>query len=295
MNRLCAWTVGLGFTLAASLGAAAPPTELFTLGVAPADSVLSYRTPAGRYVGFHVAVCERIAQAHARASGQPQTLVHEEASGEAAVTRVASGELKLHCGATTNTPDAQEQVDFLPTTLVRENRLAVQAASPITTTDGLEGRRIAAIAGSHAAQALRRVLYQEHVNASIVKVTTLSDVLDLLARGEVEAGLVETDVAVTKLMHAHTTPPLSLRFIGPEVFREPLGIMVSRQPGLLRELAYRHVMDMMASGEMAELHREWFERPIAAPLRQLDLPASAATQRMWERPNPQPLFPKNQY
>ncbi len=281
--------------LALSACAAAPDEETITLGVSPEAGVLSYLADHGRYVGFHVELCERIVHRYAQATGKRVRIAYRPVTSAGGLEAIRSGAIQFECGATTNTMERQDEVDFLPTAYVRESRLAVPSDSPVAQTADLNGKRIAVIAGSHAQQALRRVLRDEKVKAEAVPVEDLGEMIRLLGRREVEALLAETDLMVSVLARKPVAPALKVRFVGPTVFKEPIGIMMSRRPGPLRDLSYRSVVTMMESGEMARLYQAWFENDIPAPLGRLDMPASAATRRAWERPNTQPATPRSQY
>ena len=281
--------------LALSACAAAPDEESITLGVSPGAGALSYLADDGRYVGFHVELCERIVRRYAQATGKRVRIAYRPVTSASGLEGIKSGAIQFECGSTTNTMERQDEVDFLPTAYVLESRLAVPDDSPVRHSADLNGKRIAVIDGSHAQQALRRTLRDEKVTAETVPVHDLDEMIRLLGRHEVEAVLAETGPLVSVLIGRPPTPALKPRFVGPTVFKEPIGIMMSRQPGPLRDLAYQGMVAMMESGEMARLYQAWFESDIPAPLGRLDMPASAATRRAWERPNTQPATPRAQY
>src|SRR5690606_8474619 len=69
---------------------------------------------------------------------------------------VQNGTVDLGCGPTTNNLSRQKQVAFAVTTYVSQVRMAVRADSPVTSFKQLDGKTVAASAGTTAVQLLRK-------------------------------------------------------------------------------------------------------------------------------------------
>ncbi|MCK7497044.1 MAG: transporter substrate-binding domain-containing protein [Comamonadaceae bacterium] len=112
------------------------------MGVRESSGALAYTLGDGKYVGFHVELCQRIAGRHAkgswawpswRSSTSPVTSQNR-------IPLVQNGTVDIECGSTTNNATRQKDVSFAVTTFVEEVRIAVKANSGITSIAQLNGK-----------------------------------------------------------------------------------------------------------------------------------------------------------
>lgn len=76
---------------------------MVTLGVREASGSLSYTLGEGKYVGFHVDVCQRIVANIEKELGRKLESKYQNVTSQNRVPLVQNGTVDLECGSTTNT------------------------------------------------------------------------------------------------------------------------------------------------------------------------------------------------
>ena len=97
------------------------------IGTRDSSAPLAYTTGDGKYTGYHVDVCLKIADA-IKANLKAPTLPVEYTVVTSAnrVPLVQNGTVDMECGSTTNNTARQKQVAFAPTTFVTNVRIGRQ-------------------------------------------------------------------------------------------------------------------------------------------------------------------------
>ena len=104
-----------------------------TMGVRESSGALSYTLGDGKYVGFHVEVCQKVLADVQKELGLPKLEIkYQPVTSQNRIPLVQNGTVDIECGSTTNNAARQKDVSFAPTTYVEEVRIAVKANSGIT-------------------------------------------------------------------------------------------------------------------------------------------------------------------
>lgn len=262
-----------------------PVGEKIVIGVRPASGVLSYRSAEGRYVGYHVEICQKIVDNYMRTfKVQKIDIEYRPVTAQSRMSDVVNGVVDLECGSTNNTLERQKSVDFLPTAYVMEGRIFVTEDSAISSLQDLKGKRIGVLSGTTVAQALKDLLAQQSMAASLVPVP-LDEIGRALQNKEVDAIAIDVDLFSAK---RSLNPALKVKAVGPVFHKEPIGIMLAKKPGRLRDIAYQTMDSLLKTGEIEAIYKSWFEGPVPAPLAPMNMPASDATRQAWARRSSQP-------
>ena len=113
------------------------------------SSGLGYTLGAGKFVGFHTEMGERIIEDLKKQLGTPALkTVHQPVTAQNRIPLMLNGTVDLECGSTTNTRVRQKDVDFAITTYVEEVRIAVRADSGIKSIKDLNGKTVATTTGT---------------------------------------------------------------------------------------------------------------------------------------------------
>jgi glutamate/aspartate transport system substrate-binding protein len=278
----------IGIAAALLIGCATQNDERVVIGVREAAGALSYRTDSGKFAGFHVAICEKIVANYAKATGKPHLRIeYQPVTSASRIDDVVSGRVELECGSTTNNAARQAVVDFLPTSYVMEGRIIAPVSSPILSMADLRGKRIGAISSTMTTDGLKRVLTQHGISAETVSLRP-DELVSMLKSGRVDAIAVEADLwAVLDARHS-TSEPMSVKYVGPILATEPIGIVLSKRQGKLRDVAYETMASLMKSGEIESIYRSSLQTDVAPPLKKLNLPPNESTMQSWRRPSSQP-------
>ena len=119
-----------------------------TMGVRDSSGALSYTLGDGKYVGFHIDVCQRIVANVEKAVGRKLETKYVAVTSQNRIPLVQNGTVDIECGSTTNNAARQKDVSFVVTTYVEEVRIAVKANSGITSINQLNGKNVATTTGT---------------------------------------------------------------------------------------------------------------------------------------------------
>ncbi|MDP1791802.1 MAG: amino acid ABC transporter substrate-binding protein, partial [Methylibium sp.] len=127
-----------------------------TLGVRESSGVLSYTLGGAKYVGYHVAICEKAVEDIEKAVGRKVKINYQPVTSQNRIPLVQNGTVDLECGSTTNNATRQKDVAFANTTFVEEVRMAVKTSSGIKSIADLQGKTVATTTGTTSVQTLRK-------------------------------------------------------------------------------------------------------------------------------------------
>ena len=128
-----------------------------TMGVRESSGSLSYTLGNGKFVGYHVEICERVLGNIQKQLGLAKLdIKYQPVTSQNRIPLVQNGTVDIECGSTTNNAARQKEVSFAVTTFVEEVRIAVKANSGITTIAQLNGKNVATTTGTTSVQLLRK-------------------------------------------------------------------------------------------------------------------------------------------
>ena len=257
-----------------------------TLGVRDSAGALSYTLGDGKYVGYHVEVCQRIVSALERSIGRSLTVKLQPVSSQNRIPLVQNGTVDIECGSTTNNATRQKDVAFVVTTFVEEVRMATKVSSGITSVSQLNGRTVATTTGSTSVQLLRK--HEKATGGDIREVfgKDHADSFLLLESGRADAFVIDSQILAGNI--ASSKNPADYRIVGEVLNIEPIAIMLRKEDATFKAVADDTVRELVRSGELAKLYDKWFMQPISPRGARLNIPASDATRAAWASLNDRP-------
>ncbi|HKW83770.1 MAG TPA: transporter substrate-binding domain-containing protein, partial [Burkholderiaceae bacterium] len=127
------------------------------IGTRDSSAPLAYTVGDGKYVGYHVDVCQKIADAiKANLKAPAMPVEYQVVTSQNRIPLVQNGTVDMECGSTTNSTARQKDVAFAPTTFVTNVRTAVKANSGITSIAQLKDKTVATTTGTTSVQLLRK-------------------------------------------------------------------------------------------------------------------------------------------
>ena len=132
-------------------------TGAVVMGVRGSSGALSYTLGEGKYVGFHVELCQ-----HALADIQKQLglakldIKYQEVTSANRIPLVQNGTVDIECGSTTNNETRAKDVAFAHTAYVEEVRILTKTNSGIKGIADLNGKTVATTTGTTSVQLLRK-------------------------------------------------------------------------------------------------------------------------------------------
>jgi glutamate/aspartate transport system substrate-binding protein len=259
-----------------------------TMGVRESSGALSYTLGDGKYVGYHIEICERVVKAIQKQLGiTAMTTKYQPVTSQNRIPLIENGTVDLECGSTTNNAARQKQVSFAVTTYVEEVRIATKASSGITSINQLNGKTVATTTGTTSVQTLRK-----HEKATGVDFKELfgkdhADSFLLLESGRADAFVMDGQILAGNISKAKN--PADFKIVGEVLSVEPIACMLRKDDPAFKKAVDDSIKAMMKNGLLAKLYDKWFQQPIPPTNTKVGLPLSEATKAAWANPNDKPM------
>jgi glutamate/aspartate transport system substrate-binding protein len=259
-----------------------------TIGVRDSSGALSFTLGDGKYAGFHVDMCQRVLADVQKQLGLPKLdIKYQPVTSQNRIPLVQNGTVDLECGSTTNNQTRQKDVTFAVTTYVEEVRIAVKAASGITSINQLNGKKVSTTTGTTSVQLLRKHERAGGVNFDEVFGKDHSESFLLLEAGRADAFVMDSQILAGAI--SKSKAPADYKIVGETLSVEPIAVMLRKDDPAFKKAVDDSIKAMIKSGEIAKLYDKWFMQPIPPSNTKLNLPASEATKAAWANPNDKPV------
>ncbi|MFN0299784.1 MAG: transporter substrate-binding domain-containing protein [Burkholderiales bacterium] len=259
-----------------------------TMGVRESSGALSFTLGDGKYVGFHVEVCQQaLADVQKQLGMAKLDIKYQAVTSQNRIPLVQNGTVDIECGSTTNNATRQKDVAFAPTTYVEEVRVAVKANSGITSISQLANRKVATTTGTTSVQHLRKHERSAKINFDEVFGKDHADSFLLLESGRADAFVMDGQILAGLISKAKK--PDDFKIVGEVLSVEPIAIMYRKDDAGFRKAIDDSVRAMMKSGDLAKLYDKWFMQPIPPANTRVGLALSEATKAAWSGPNDRPM------
>jgi glutamate/aspartate transport system substrate-binding protein len=259
-----------------------------TMGVRESSGVLSYTLGDGKYVGYHVELCQRVLGDVQKQLGLAKLDVkYQPVTSQNRIPLVQNGTVDIECGSTTNNLTRQKDVSFAVTTFVEEVRMAVKANSGISSISQLAGKKVATTTGTTSVQTLRKHERATGVNFDEVFGKDHADSFLLLETGRADAFVMDGSLLAGLI--ARSKAPADYRIAGEVLSVEPIAIMIRKDDPAFKKAVDDSLKAMMASGELAKIYDKWFLQPTPPSNVKMNMPMSDALKAAIASPNDKPM------
>lgn len=256
-------------------------TGTAVVGVREASPPLSYLLGAGKYVGYHVQLCEQILAAIAPKAA----LRYMPVTSQNRIPLLQNGTIDIECGSTTNNAARKQQVDFALTTYVTEARLAVKTASGIQRAEQLQGRNVVTTTGTTLVQRLRK-LDRMGITFNVLYAKDHAESFLMLESGRADAFAMDDNTLAGNIASAKN--PRDFSIVGEPLGVEPISIMLRKDDARFKAAVDGELRRMIASGELAKAYDRWFMQPIAPTGAVINIPMAKSLKEALARPNDDP-------
>ena len=262
-------------------------TGSVTMGVRE-SSGLSYTIGDGKYVGFHVDVCQKVLADIQKQLGLAKLdIKYQPVTSQNRIPLVQNGTVDIECGSTTNNAARQKDVAFAVTTYVEEVRMAVKANSGITSVAQLNGKKVATTTGTTSVQTLRKNERAQGIDFKEVMGKDHADSFLLLESGRADAFVMDGQILAGNISKSKN--PADYKLVGDVLSVEPIAIMIRKDDPAFKKAVDDSIVAQIKSGEMAKTYDKWFMQPIPPSNTKVGLPLSEATKSAWASPNDKPM------
>jgi glutamate/aspartate transport system substrate-binding protein len=256
-----------------------------SIGTRDSSAPLAYTLGDGKYVGYHVEVCQKIAEAiKANLKMPSMPIEYTVVTSANRVPLVQNGTVDMECGSTTNNTARAQQVSFAPTTFVTNVRTAVKANSGITSVEQLNGKTVATTTGTTSVQLLRK-------KAGAIDFKELfgkdhADSFLLLESGRADAFVMDDNILAGLIVNAKN--PADFKIVGESLSEEPIAIMIPKEDPAYKKLVDDTVIGLMKSGELEKIYAKWFLSPVPPRNATVGMAMSASLKEQIANPNDKP-------
>ncbi|MFM2054172.1 MAG: hypothetical protein RL456_2209 [Pseudomonadota bacterium] len=257
-----------------------------TMGVRESSGALSYTLGDGKFVGYHVELCERVIADLEKSLGTKIAVKYQPVTSQNRIPLVENGTVDIECGSTTNNAARQKQVSFAVTTFVEEVRIAAKANSGITSISQLNGKKVATTTGTTSVQLLRKHERANGVNFEEVFGKDHADSFLLLESGRADAFVMDGAILAGNI--AKSKAPADFRIVGEVLSVEPIAIMFRKDDAAFKTAVDNSLKAMMKSGEIGKVWDKWFMQPIPPTNSKVGMPVNENTKAAWASPNDKP-------
>lgn len=259
-----------------------------TMGVRESSGALSYTLGDGKYVGYHVEICERVIKAIQKQLGLTALVTrYQPVTSQNRVLLVQNGTVDIECGSTTNNAARQRDVSFAVTTYVEEVRIATKVSSGITGIAQLNGKKVATTTSTTSVQTLRKNERATGMSFDELYGKDHADSFLLLESGRADAFVMDVQILAGLISKAKN--PGEFRIVGEVLSVEPIAIMFRKDDAEFKKVVDATIIGLIKSGELAKIYDKWFLQPIPPTNTKVGLPLSEATKAAWATPNDKPM------
>ena len=254
------------------------------MGVRESSAPMAYAIGSNQtFGGYHVELCERVLKEIA-----PNAKIEYMAlTAQNTMPLVQNGTVDIGCGPTTNNLTRQKQVSFALTTYVSQVRAAVKADSTITSLKQLDGKNVAASAGTTAVQLLRKFGKDNNVNLPTTLGKDHFESFMLLESGRADAFVLDDNLLAGVI--ANSANPKGYKIVGEVLGSEPIALLFRKDDPAFKKAVDDSLTKLMKSGELTKVYDKWFMQPIPPKNMTLNLPMSDTLKKLIQEPNDKPL------
>jgi len=259
-------------------------TGSVVMGVRGSSGALSYTLGEGKYVGYHVELCQRALEDIRKQLGLAKLDIrYQEVTSANRIPLVQNGTVDIECGSTTNNDARAKDVAFAHTAYVEEVRILTKVGNGIKSIADLNGKTVATTTGTTSVQLLRKHERATGVDFKEVFGKDHADSFQLLESGRADAFVMDGQIVAG--LASKSKNPSEFHMVGEVLSVEPIAIMVRKDDPAFLAAVNKTLDGLMKSGEISKIYDKWFMQPIPPTNTKVGLPASEYTKAAWAHPN----------
>lgn len=234
-------------------------TGQMNLGFRESEPPMSFRDNSGNPIGYSIDLCDHIAAAVKQKLGRSDiTVNYVPVTAEDRFTSIESASIDILCGATTKTLDRSERVGFTQLTFITGASLLSMKDEKVLSVSALKGKRVAVVSNTTTIEALQGALAKMLVDAEVVPVSSATEGMSLLDKGEIDAFSSDQVVLIGQVIARKGEKQY---FLSEELFSfEPFALAVTRGDADFQLVADRAISQLSRSGQIVAIYQRWFKR-----------------------------------
>lgn len=232
-------------------------TKTIIIGHRTESVPFSFVDTNGEPMGYSVDLCKRIAAGIQQQLELPKLDVKfVPLTAENRIEKVASGEVDIECGNTSDTISRQKIVDFSLMTWVDGANFIVKGDKPVKSLDEMSGKKIGVIDGNTTETALQDWMKKNMVTLQLVPVESHIEGMQQLNEGLIDGYAADQTVLIGLAASVAKDMRVS---IAPMTFSyEPYALVVPRNDADFKQAVNRVLAQLYRTGEIMKIYNVWF-------------------------------------
>ena len=211
----------------------------------------------GQAMGYSVDLCKRVAAGIQQQLNLPKLDVKfVPLTPENRFEMVASGQVDIECGNSSDTISRQKIVDFSLMTLVDGANFIVKGEQVVTGLTEMSGKRIGVVEGNTTEKALQNWMQKNMVSFEIVPVKTHLDGMRQLNEGLIDAYAADQTVLIG--LAASVSKDMRVSIAPVRFSYEPYALVVQRNDADFKQAVNRVLAQLYRTGEVMKIYDTWF-------------------------------------
>jgi ABC-type amino acid transport substrate-binding protein len=232
-------------------------TKTILIGHRTESIPFSFVDTNGEPMGYSIDLCKRVAAGIQQQLKLPKLdIKFIPLTAENRFEKVASGDVDIECGNSSDTISRQKIVDFSLMTWVDGGNFLVKGDKPVKSLTDMAGKKIGVVAGNTTETALKAWAEKNMVTFELVPVETHIDGMQKLNSGEIDGYAADQTVLIGMVASA----PKGAKFnIAPHTFSyEPYALVVPRNDADFKQAVNRVLAQLYRTGEVMSVYNTWF-------------------------------------
>jgi glutamate/aspartate transport system substrate-binding protein len=279
-KRLASGAVPLFFSATLALfvaGTAAPAEELYgtlkkiddsntiTIGHRESSTPFSYYDENKHPIGYAIDLCNKVVEEVKKSLNKPDLQTkYVLVTAQTRIPMVASHDVDMECGTTTNTFARQQQVDFSAVYFTTGTRVMTRKVAKASEIEDFQGKAVGVVGGSTNERAITAMIDTGKLkDVHLVVLKDYAEGLAALEGGSIDA--FATDDIVLYGLLSKSSIKDDLEVVGRFLTYDPYGIMLRRDDSAFRLVVNKALADTFRSGEIEKIYGKWFD-PLGVPM-----------------------------
>jgi glutamate/aspartate transport system substrate-binding protein len=214
----------------------------------------SFMDPQGRPDGYTVDLCKFVVHSIELQLNAKLTIKWVPVDTTSRFDAIAAGLADMECGSSTVSFGRMAKVDFSSFIFMENTGLMVRAKSGISNVGGLNGKRIAVIAGTTNEIAVTKELQRRQLQTSLVQVKDRREGMEALENGTVD-GFASDKLLLIGALNADAP---SYEVLPENLSYEPYAIALPRGDWAFRIAVNKGLSQLYSSPQILDVYLKWF-------------------------------------
>ena len=259
-------------------------TGTVTMGVRESSGALSYTLGDGKYVGYHVEICQNVLADVQKQLGLAKLDVkYQPVTSQNRIPLVQNGTVDIECGSTTNNLERQKQVGFSTTIFVIGTKLMTKKDSGIKDFPDLAGKNVVTTAGTTSERLIRKMNEDKKMGMNVISAKDHGEAFLTLETGRAVAFMMDDALLYGEM--AKAKKPADWIVTGTAQSKEAYGCMLRKDDPGFKKVVDAALTKAMTSGDAEKIYNKWFMNPIPPKGLNLSMPLSDDMKALLKAPN----------